>query len=310
MRILFVCLKNILGFERIDDIILQEYAELDEGYQDIYRTVAAMEAAGVKVHRQLVIRTLGIEAEHIASILDNLADIITEYTINERRGLFGWRGRHEVIAETLTSYKFADQEETYNLFERIINNLKPTYDIEVRTIRDMCDMKQGIGRLTDRKRQNYLLRRMISIAPAERVPRHRLIFNLIDQGQLEEAETEIRIFERELGDDAPVLRYKVKLALRRAENAKGILLEHRAAMIRKAASLAEHGIRAYSNDKNVYRTYCEVGLSFLRLTGDWEIYDFAISKAKEAEQTLLDPELRRIIATFEGLAQRIQRGIS
>jgi hypothetical protein len=258
----------------------------------------------------LVIRTLGIPASTIASILENLTDIITEYTINEKHGLYGWKGRHEVVVTTLTKYKYASQDESYRLFKTIVENLNPSYDIEIRTIRDMCDMKTGIGRIADRTRQNYLLRRMISLAPGERVPRHRLIWNLIEMGEFEEADRETRIFERELRTDSPLRRYKVKLALRRAERTKGIMNEDRAAIVREAAALAEQAIRIYGNDKNEYQTFCEVGIAFQRLTGNWEIFDSAMSKAKEAEGTLLDPDLRRIISTFEGLAHRIQRGAS
>jgi hypothetical protein len=127
-------------------------------------------------------------------------------------------------------------------------------------------------------------------------------------GEFEEAESEIRIFERELRIDSPLLRYKVKLALRRAERTKGIMDEDRAAIVRYAAGLAEQAIRIFGNDKNAYQAFCEVGIAFVRLTGNWEIFDAAMAKAKEAEGTLLDPDLRRIISTFEALAHRIQRG--
>ncbi len=137
---MFVCLKNIFGFESIDNIILREYADMSELHQEIYRTVSAMEAAGVKVHRQLIIRTLGIAAQSISGILDNLSDIVSEYTISEREGLYGWRCRHAVIAEIVTKWKFADEDETYRLYESIINNLNPTYELEIRTVRNMCDM--------------------------------------------------------------------------------------------------------------------------------------------------------------------------
>jgi hypothetical protein len=267
-----------------------------------------MQAAGVRVHRQLVIRTLGIPAQSISSVLENLSDIVTEYTIDERHGFYGWQCRHDVIAEILTKYKYASQEETFQLFETIVNHLNPSYDIEVRTIRDICDVKDGIVRVADRGKQNYLLRKTISIAPGERVPRHRLVYNLIEQGDAEEAEREIRLFEKELGLDSPILRYKIELILRRAEASRGIMDEDRAAIVREAAALAEAGTRMFSNDKNIYRAYCQVGVMYVSLTGSWDIFDAAMKKAKEAEGTLLDPELRRVIATFEALARRISRG--
>jgi SIR2-like domain len=305
---MFVCMKHIFGFDRIDDIILQEYAELQENLQDIYRMVSAMEAAGVRVHRQLVIRTLGMAAEQIATILAGLAEIISEYTISEKHGLYGWTGRHEVIARTIAKYKFSDEEEAFRLFDNIVRNLNPSYDIELRTIRDMCDISAGIGRISDRTKQNILLRRMISIAPAERVPRHRLTYNLIETGQFEEAEAEIRIFEKELRIDSPMLRYKVRVMLRRAQYTKGIMTEDRAAIIREAAGIAEMGVQRFSADKNAFKTFFEVGVAYLRLTGKWTYFDAAMEKAREAESVLLDPDLRRIISRFEAVALRASRG--
>lgn len=304
---MFVCLKNIFGFEGIDNIILREYAELSDQYQDIYRTVSAMEAAGVRVHRQLMIRTLGIHAESIASIIDNMTDIITEYTISQKEGLYGWRTRHSVIADILTSYKYSDRQEVYELFERIIANLNPSYDLELRTIRSMCDMKAGIGKLRDRGKQNILLRRMISLAPGERVPRHRLISNLMDEGHLEEAETEIRLFEKELRVDPPVQRYKIKLLLRRAEYAKGIMTADRAALISRAATLAEYGINKFADDKNMYRSYLEIGVTSIRLTGNWDLFEDALLRIREAYDRIMDPDIARIIATYEGLGHRLKR---
>lgn len=151
---MFVCLKNIFSFDRIDDIILREYADLSDNLQNIYRTVAAMEASGVKVHRQLVIRTLGIAAASVAGILGELTDIISEYTLSERDGVYIWHGRHSVVVDILTTYKFNDQNEYFTLIDNIISNLNLTLNIEIRTLRDLCDMQVGIGWITDKKRQN------------------------------------------------------------------------------------------------------------------------------------------------------------
>jgi hypothetical protein len=64
---MFVCLRSIFASENFDDIILREYADLESRLQEIYRYVAAMENAGVKVHRQLLIRLLNIPAPAISS---------------------------------------------------------------------------------------------------------------------------------------------------------------------------------------------------------------------------------------------------
>ena len=53
-----MCLKNIFGFEELDDILLSEFKGLPEEAQDIYRYVCAIQAMGGKVHRQLIVRLL------------------------------------------------------------------------------------------------------------------------------------------------------------------------------------------------------------------------------------------------------------
>lgn len=301
---MFVCLKNIFAFDAIDNIILWEYADLAEGYQDIYRTVSAMQAAGVRVHRQLIMRTLGIQAQAISNVLDNLMDIISEYAINEKEGLYGWSVRHSVIAEILTKYKYSDPEESFSLFSKIIENLVLTNNVEVRTLREMCDMRYGIGKIPERKRQNELFRKMISLAPGERVPRHRLISNLINEEQFEQAETEIRIFEKELKLDAPTQRYKIILQLRKAEHTKGLMQEDRATLIREAENMALNAITKYADDKNMYRSYCEIGLAYFRVTGKWEIFDKAMIELNRLEDRIPDPDITRIIKRFDSLAQR------
>jgi hypothetical protein len=99
---MFVCLKNIFSSDKLDDIILREYADLDPASQDVYRIVAAMESAGVHVHRQLVIRLLRIGPMDVEGTLSRLRDIIHETTVSEREGIYAWHGRHKVIMDLMT----------------------------------------------------------------------------------------------------------------------------------------------------------------------------------------------------------------
>ena len=201
---MFVCLRNIFASESFDDIILREYADLPPEYQDVYKFVAALENAGVRVHRQMVIRLLGIDINNLASMLLNMTDIVNESAIDEKMGIFSWRGRHAVITAIIAEYKFGDEDAWERLFDLVIENISPTYDIEIKSLRDMCNTETGVARFTSKDVQNRLLRRMMSVAPGERIPRHRLIRNLIDDLDFDQAETEIRIFENDFGRDGPV----------------------------------------------------------------------------------------------------------
>lgn len=296
---MFVCLKNVFASEKFDDIILREFADLEANYRDVYRYVAAMESAGIRVHRQLVVRLLGISADLIPSILSGLVGIVSEYEINAREGIYGWKVRHDVIAAIIARYKFYELEQQIELFTRVIDNISPTYDIEVRTIRELCNIETGLPRIPDKHVQNNLLRRMLSIAPGERVPRHRLIRNLIALGEFEKAETEIRIYQKDFRREAPIERYKILLLVARATETKGLQLSDRSVILEQARELAAACAERYDGNKHVLGAYCEVGVHAFKLTGSHKIFDEAMSVLRKAESRLGDPDITRMVVRYE-----------
>ena len=295
----FVCLKNIFSSEKFDDIILREYASLAPVHQDIYKLVAAMESSGIRVHRQLVIRLLGIKAAEVNAALTYLTEIIQEYSINEREGIYGWRGRHTVIVSILTKYKFPDVSMIIDLFEKVIDSISPTFDIEIRTIRELCNIESGLPRISDKNIQNRLLRKMMSIAPGERVPRHRLIRNLIEMGDYEKADAEIRIFEKDFGRDAPVTRYRISVLVERAMRTPGILDEDRIAILLQARDFAVSAVVRFPDNKAILAAYGDVGVRILRKTADYSVFDAAIKELKSAEVRVGDPDISRLISKLE-----------
>ena len=292
---MFVCLKNIFGVEAFDDIILRDYSELSGDYQEVFRYVAAMENAGVRVHRQLVIRLLGVQADHVASTLEHLRDIVMEYDVDERNHIYAWRCRHPVISEIISRFKFSNTQQIIDLFDRVIDNISPTYDIEIRTIRELCNLSNGLSRIPNREEQNRLLRKMISVAPGERVPRHRLIRNLIDDNAFEKADTEIRLFHNDFGPEGPVHRYRVRLLIARAVRAKGLMDEDRVVILKEAEALAVAGVARYQNNKSLLAAYADVGIEYYKRTKSYDIYDAAIEELKRAEDRVGDPDISNII---------------
>lgn len=296
---MFVCLKNIFASEKFDDIILREYGSLTLDSQEVYRWVSAMENAGIKVHRQLVMRILNIDANAINSTLSNLADIISEYDVNTREGIYGWRVRHYVIAGIISKYKFYDIEKIIDLFEKVISHISPTFEIEIMTIRQLCNVESGISTIPDKTKQNTLLRRMMSIAPGERVPRHRLIRNLIDLGDFEKAESEIRIFEKDFGKDGSVARYRISLMIARASSANRLPIEDRIVILGEARELAVAAVARFESNKYVLSTYCDLGVETFKLTGNHEVFDDAMATMKKAESRLGDPEITKMLLRFQ-----------
>ncbi|RUS67273.1 hypothetical protein CUZ56_01216 [Saezia sanguinis] len=296
---MFVCLKNIFASEKFDDIILREYASLDEREQEVYRSVAAMEYAGIRVHRQLVIRLLSIPTNEISHLLACLDEIISEYEVNRVEGIYGWRVRHYVIASIIAKYKFFETGKIIDLFNKVIDQISPTYDIEIRTIRELCNIESGLSVIPDKQIQNTLLRKMMSIAPGERVPRHRLIRNLIELGEFEKAESEIRIFEKDFKRDGPVIRYRILLSIARATHTADLLQEDRVAILEQARELAATASVQFENNKSVLGAYCELGVETFRLTGSHMVYDTALDLLKKAEVRLGDPEITKMIMRYQ-----------
>ncbi len=302
---MYVCLKNIFGSDRLDDILLREFAELDEAQRDVYRHVAALEAMGSRVHRQLIIRLLGLDAGTLKAQLTLLQGIVDEFDVKPRDGLYGWATRHAVIAETIATYKYADQGELDGLLERLIDGLNPAVWLEVDTARQICISDLGINRLSDRLEQLRLLRKLCDVVPGERIPRRRLVRKLLDLDLWDDAARAIANARRELGGDAVIDRYRVVLAIRRAQNTEGILDEDRLAMLQEATRLALACIVASPRDKHAYRVYGEVGVAIARMTKDTSVLDDAIGRIAAAEEDILDPQLAEYRRQFESTRRRL-----
>ncbi len=292
----FVCMRNIFASEKFDDIVLREYAALNEDAQSVYKTVAALESAGVQVHRQLILRLLGVSANGVNALLESLSEIVIERTVDAKEGVYGWMGRHQVISNIIAKYKFSDQGGIYELLRRVIEESSPTYHIEVRSLRELCSQDFGIPRISDKNDQNVLYRMVMSVVPGERVPRHKLIRNLIRMGDFEGAATEIRIFEADFREDGPVTRYKIDLMVARAESSPGLMREDRVAILQDATEFAEHALSKFGDNKYVLNAYANAGLAWYRFTADTGVFDSALDSLRAAEERTADPEISTMIA--------------
>jgi hypothetical protein len=107
---------------------------------------------------------------------------------------------------------------------------------------------------------------------------------------------------------APVVRYKVLIALRRAETVKGLMSKDRGTIILRGASIAEEGLKRYTEDKNLYAVYCDAGIAYYKHVGRWELFDKAMASLRDAENRILDPEVGRLISRYEVIAQRLHMG--
>lgn len=144
---------------------------------------------------------------------------------------------------------------------------------------------------------------MISAAPGVRVPRHRLIRNLIASGDYDKAETEIRVFESDFSLHGPVYRYKVDLLIARASKSPGLMSEDRVTILEEARDLALTGMNRFALNKSLLASYAEVGVQYYKIIGTYDVFDDAMSRLREADEKLGDPDLTRTISRLE---RRIQ----
>jgi hypothetical protein len=247
----------------------------------------------------LVLRLLDIGADTISALLSGLEGIVDEYIISERDGLYGWATRHELIARTIARYKYSGQEELRELLHRVVEALNPTVRLELRSLRDMCNSEFGVASLTNDDDQLEVFEKMVALAPGERVPRHRVIRKLLEMGRLEAAAQAIRDVEEAVRVDRPIHRYKVLLAIRRAEATPRILPEDRVAILRSAEALALKGIERFGDDRLTYQAYAEVGLAVARQANDLSVLEAALRLMTAAYDRILDPAMADDVSRYE-----------
>ncbi|MFT7388193.1 MAG: hypothetical protein ACI8VC_001438 [Candidatus Endobugula sp.] len=134
----------------------------------------------------------------------------------------------------------------------------------------------------------------------------RLIRYLIDVNQLEKAETEIRLFENDFKSEGPLERFKIILLLARAERTAGILDEDRIAILEMAREKAVKAVDRYKNNKNILKTYSDVGLEIYKRSQDSSVFEDSMKQLKEAETRLGDPEITTSIIMFERQFSKFQ----
>lgn len=304
---MYVCLKNIFGFEALDDILLGEFKELPSEPQDIYRYVCAIQAMGGKVHRQLIVRLLGIEAGQLRSQLTQLEGVVAEHDINVSRGIYGWSARHDVIATVIATYKFGDPKEQSDLLEKLIHGLNPSVWIEMETANALAVSEMGIDRLPAHDEQVRLLTELVRVIPGERTPHRRLIRKYLLAEDTVGAKQAIDAAIRDLGQDDIVDRYRVRLIVLRAEKSSGLMLGDRVSLLFEARSQATKLLVRRPDDRHNYRLLCEIGLSLLRLNGNTMVLAEGVDAFRAAEAEIPDPEFSKDRNHYEQLLRSEER---
>lgn len=297
---MFVCLKALFSSDTLDDILLREFASIESPYQEIYRITCALEAAGAIPHRQMVLRLANFEPHLIAGALQVLDGLVTETPESEQHGIFLWHTRHELIANIISQYKFADSAELYDLLSRAIESANPSYYVEARSLREMCNAERGIRGVATLPERISLFRAIVRAMPTDRVARHRLVRELIHDERLGDADAELRAAIEDVGLDPPLHRYRIRLAIRRSRGSD-LMIEDRRAILLRALADAEKGVDRFPDNKYMYFAAGEAAKEWFYLTRERGRLDWARELLTEAYERLLDPEVREKLQELSAL---------
>lgn len=303
---MFVCLKNIFANDNLDDILLQEYFSLSEDSRDVYRYVSAVQSLGGHVHRQLIVRLLGLSATGLDATLSHLEGIVFERSVDARQGIYGWETRHDVIATIISRLKFADQEELEKLFTHLIDSLNPSIKLEIDTAIALATEELGIARLTNLESQISMLRKLISVIPSHHTPRRRLAKLLMNHDMLPEANHEISMSESTLGPDPVMQRYKAQAALRKAETIIMVEDSDRHAMLLDAENIIRGCINRFGPDMYSYSTLGHIGLALVSGFGEYGAIDDAVRALAELELTNGDPQIQVLNRSLQDRLRRLE----
>lgn len=295
---MFVALKYLFANESLDTIVLEEFAQLDDDVQEIYKVASLLEATYAHASRQMILDVMDLNWSDIGLILDRVKGVLEQRCVSKRDGIYVWRTRHPVIAQVIARYKYHDQGELYFILRKIVDSLNSAMLLDRYIIPNLCDTEWGIGRLTDTGRQVELLE-LLCERSTNRVPWHRLIAIWLDQ-DLPTAEVTVRRAIKAVGLDSPIARYQVRLVLAKADELKRIGTNDYVALILEAEDRAREALGRWSDNKYSYLSLLEVGEALQRATGSTRVLEDARDEIASAYDFILDDQLLRWRQRAEG----------
>jgi len=296
---MFVALKYLFATSGLDQIVLAEFAGLEDDVQEIYKVAALLEATYASAPRQVVLEVLDLAWSDIATILNRTKGVLHQKEVNRRDGLYVWRTRHPVIAQVISRFKYSDDAELYFILRKVIDALNSSMLLDRQIVPNLCDSEWGIGRIRDLDRQVRLLE-MLCEKSMNRVPWHRLI-GLWLGADLTMAESTIRRALAAVGYDSPIARYEVRLKLAKAQELKALGTNDYITLILEAEDAAKQAIEKWPESKYCYRSLADVGEALHAATGSSRILEESIEAINVAYDQILDDQLLRWRQHAEGL---------
>ncbi|WP_114390686.1 SIR2 family protein [Notoacmeibacter marinus] len=298
---MFVCLKNIFGSEELDDIILNEFGNLSPGAQEVYRLTAALQSSGANAHRLMILRLGNLGISSTAALLEELTDIIEEVEVRRQPGIFSWEVRHEVIAKIVRKYKFGNEQEIISLFDSLIDSAVPFNPIERETLIGICGSNgiQGLSKSTERLR---LFRRIVSVAPDIKVPRHFLIKELIARERFDDATTEIASFKQNFQYyDTTISRLRADILFKRSTEKDAKSVSDRVYILSQARAIIEDALGKSKANIPLLDLLFKVGVQIYKFNKDLDTFNQAENYSRRAFEETENSEFIKISTRYDRL---------
>lgn len=120
---------------------------------------------------------------------------------------------------------------------------------------------------SDATKRIELYTAMTEVAPAERVPWHRLIREYSVLNNYSMMEQIIKSAENHVGIDSPIHRYKIILLLCKIREVNALSVVDKLAYLGECERLANEGILRFPGDKYTYKIFEKIGRASYELTG-------------------------------------------
>lgn len=220
-RVLLVALYEATGGRPFEDIIYDEYSSLNsDELKAIYLTVAVFHRLNTKVRAGLISRIHKVSfADFSKKLFKPLEFIIfseKDYKIND----FVYSTRHPYIAQLIFELILKDQQERYDEYIRILNNIDIDYHSDWSAFLDIINAKNLNEIFNDPIRINNIYDLALEINPKDpKLIQQRGIFQMISKsGNLFISEKLLKEAKELDPEDIQISHSLAELALKKAEN--------------------------------------------------------------------------------------------
>jgi len=222
-RVLLVALYEATGGKPFEEIIFDEYESLrTDELRAIYLTVAVFHRLNTKVRAGLISRIHGISFNDFQKELFKPLEFIVfaekDYSIND----YVYSTRHPYIAQLIFEIVLKDQQERYDEYIRILNNVDIDYTSDWSAFLDIINARNLNEIFSDPIRINNIYDLAMDINPDDpKLIQQRGIFQMVSKsGNLYLSEKLLKEAKELDPEDVKIIHSLAELALRRGEESQ------------------------------------------------------------------------------------------